>query len=211
MPTRQSRSSEIVLYTPWAQRLITGRKADRSANKHPIYGLLLFAKLNSVIWTDAAQSNPYAIWFLVRFDEKQRAVQTSLDYHIKIAEGRWKDSGHAYDESFTGGTGKAYPLLLKTPYSWTASRQIKQLDNYYLQTKQLNGFGLMSDKEFHGAVREINSLILACFNESRQYISVPVTWDNRLPNNEEVRQALATMGDLPPDIANANKRPEYLP
>lgn len=207
----QSRSSEIVLYTPWAQRLITGRKADRSANKHPIYGLLLFAKLNSVIWTDAAQSNPYAIWFLSRFDDKQRAVQDSLDSHIKTAENRWKDSGHAYDESFTGGTGKAYPLLLKTPYSWTASRQIKQLDNYYLQTKQLNGFGLMSDKEFHGAVREINSLILACFNESRQYISVPVTWDNRLPNNEEVRQALATMGDLPSDIANASKRPEYLP
>lgn len=206
-----SRSSEIVLYTPWAQRLITGRKADRSANKHPIYGLLLFAKLNSVIWTDAAQNNPYAIWFLSRFDDKQQAVQASLNSHIKTAENRWKDSGHAYDESFNDSPGKPYPLQLKTPYSWAASRHIKQLDNYYLEAKQLNGFGLLSDREFYGSVREINSLILACFNESRKYISVPVTWEDRLPDNQEGRQALATMGDLPSDIANANKRPEYLP
>lgn len=206
-----SRSSEIVLYTPWAQRLITGRKADRSANKHPIYGLLLFAKLNSVIWADAAQDNPYAIWFLSRFDDKQQAVQASLDSYIKAAESRWIDSGHTFDESFNDSPGKPYPLQLKTPYSWASSRHIKQLDNYYLEAKQLNGVGLLSDREFHGSVRKINSLILACFNESRKYISVPVTWEDRLPDNLEVRQALATMGDLPPDIANANKRPEYLP
>ena len=206
-----NQSSEMVLHTRSAKRLISGRKGDRESNCHPVYGLQLFAKLNSVIWADASRDNPYAIWFLSRFDDKQKAVQNCLNSRIKIAQGRWKDSGLSYQEPDQENDAQSFSLLLKTPYSWKSARQIKQFDNYLQEARQLNNFGLLSDKEMYSSEREVNRMILACFNESTHYLSMPMTWENRLIGTQDAALAVAKMGELPSDILDGHKVPDYLP
>lgn len=206
-----STQSDLVLYSAWAQRLINGRKADRAINQHPIYGLLIFAKLNSVIWSDAAKQNPYALWFLSRFDEKQQAVQECLDVHSETVNDRWKSSGFNDKDPDEQVGGQVFSLLLKTPYSWKSASQIKQFDNYYQKAKQLNGLGMLNDKELHASIRQLNTLILACFNESRRYRSLSITVDNRLSGTEEAQQALTAMGEIPSEILTGSKLPEYRP
>ena len=198
----------VVLYSDAALRLLKGREGDRSINQYPIYGLMQFAKRNSLIWDDAKNKNPYAVWFLIRLDKKQDAVQATLDRYSCLFKDSYNDgSGVDYQEILFNE--ESFPLDFKTPYSWNAMRHIKQFDSLFLKAAKLNNIGLMKKPEFNAFIREVNKVVAASFNEASFYVTLELSIEDIKNKTENSKKAAKKMGIVPSKILNKEIVPYY--
>ena len=210
MTDQQTNHNELLIYSSLAKRLVSGRKGNKTSNQYPIYGLLQFAGKVTIIWRDAKQGNPYALWYLVRMDRLLESNQEALTrYQQKLDTLANDDTGLTYQPVL--GEAQSFDMHFGTPYPWIAMRQIKQLDTLVLFGQTLNRVGLLPTAEFQIATLNIRRLITSGFNQTMEYRSFELRWEDLQSTSATAYQASQAMGMIPLNLFNGELQPAFNP
>ena len=210
MTDQQTKPNELLIYSSLAKRLVSGRKGNKTTRQYPIYGLLQFAGKVSIIWSDAKQGNPYALWYLVRMDRLLESNQEALTrYQQKLDSLANDDTGLTYQPVL--GEAQSFDMHFSTPYPWIAMRQIKQLDTLVLLGQTLNRVGLLPTAQFQIATLNIRRLITSGFNQTMEYRSFELTWEDLQSTSATAHQASQAMGMIPLNLFNGELQPAFNP
>ena len=198
----------LTLQTRHAQNLIRGRV--KSGN-HVIRGLTAFADRVRLIWTSAAENDPYADWWLIKIDEallnaenrialETRRVDEVLQkvVALELTPTNSKDPFHI-------------SLSFATPYAFRAARVLGLFDKLVVKVLTVRHIGAIDTKPSQTAIRSSAHRIRSAFALPFRYRHLGIRRDKPETWAAFGNAAETVMGILPPDVKRGTLRAPMAP
>ena len=208
-PGRLRGSYSITLHTRQAQRLFRGRR--RTDDKPSIIGLTAFSAMMTRVWEAAGRDDPYADWILLQAEQaiedtrKQvKARQQEVDKHLS-SRTRVKIEVAASLEPVE------LPLNFPTPYGYMGAYLIEDFDQLVLSLLTAVHVALMPRDTAMAALASTSKAIRRAFLTPTRHKLLGITRQDILMTTQRGAQAVAAMGELPPEILAGELRSRYAP
>lgn len=206
------KSQSLSLYSEPAKRLMHGRVANRQAGQYAIHGLFQFAAKAKVVWQDTERGNPFAWWYLGRFEERlQDATLAIKMQRLQLNQRSNDQTGFDYQPDFEVMTAQTFEVAFITVHAWQAVRLVKQFDHIVLHGECLLKVGLMKRADYYKMRQRLNGLLVAVFQEASLYTSLDgITVENVRSLSDEQKRAAKVMGKkVPKRVIKAGAEPWF--
>ncbi len=208
-PGRLRGSYSITLHTRQAQRLFRGRR--KTDDKPGIIGLTAFSAIMTRIWEAAGLDDPYADWFLLQveqaIEDTRKLVHTrqqDVDKHLSSRE-------RVKIEVASSLEPVELPLNFPTPYGYMGAYLIEDFDQLVLSLLTAVHVALMPRDTAMATLSNTSRAIRRAFLTPAHHKLLGITRKDIVMTTQRGAQAIAAMGDLPPEILEGTLRSRFAP
>jgi integrating conjugative element protein (TIGR03761 family) len=202
-------SAWLTLQTRHAGRLVKGRPGN--AGKPPIIGLLGFAYRLRVIWQGARTDDPYAEWWLVKVDRVLAQAAADLEALRKTV-----DAGFASHEGLEIDVASSVQptrveLQFANPYAYRGAQLLGAYDGCVRRVLSAQHVGLVNREETERYLNQGAKPLRRAFDSALGYRLLGITRAEIEQQTAKAKQALESMGELPPEILSRELHASLVP
>jgi len=199
----------LIIQTRQAQRLVYGRK---SSPEHPgIVGLVRFALIMKRLWVSAMLDDPYADWYLLQVHE---ALEVARDELKKTRNEMLQllDSAPTVEIVVAHSLKPVrIPLQFANPYGYMGAYLVGDYDELVRTVLTARHVGMLGRDP-------AEQLLTRGGRQIRRAFLLPTLWRHCAVDRDDVRQntvraqtASASMGLLPQDVLDGQRRARHAP
>lgn len=221
-PGRVDVAGRLVLHTPQANELFTGKRSavqgDKNVNSKSYMGLIGFAGKAMHIWTAAREDDPYADYLLVRIEEEYGELVKlviSTQQHVSAL----LDSLDGIEMNPAVNVAPVeHELKFVCPWAYRAAALLSRYDRLVLDGVTCRRVGLVFGDDWFKTIVEPARRMRRWFSMSKQWVNTGVrrgnleAGDGVAKRAAEIYQAkFPGMLDLPESVLSRQRRAKVSP
>lgn len=200
----------LTLHTRQAQRLVFGRRADTKTP--PIHGLMRWAAALRQVWAGAANSDPYADWYLVQIEESIESGSETLSALQEQMDARLKALPTGLQVNLAqAATPYQIDLQFASPHAYQGTYLLAAYDQLVCAILTARHIALLDRIESERLLDKGGKVIRRLFGLGLKYRYTGVTRDELKQNTQRAKRAIETMGELPQIILDGELNPVFRP
>ena len=203
----------LLLHTKEALKLFMGRKEDKTLGVQHIPGVSVYAKLLRVIWGSCLAGDPFARFWIQKFEIKLAEAELDLKQYLEGLLQQQEDSilkRLNISKSLSVKPVEVH-LSFATPYTYKIVYCLILLDEIVAKLITLRHMALISPVEFDRGIRDSRGAIHRMLSGIGGFKPMGVTLLDARERNAKYIEAVEIMGELP-EVILANKyTPEFFP
>ena len=174
-------------------------------------GLLGFADRLRLIWQGIRTDDPYADWWLVRVDRV--LAQAAADLEVLRQDVEACFAAHEGLEVAVAASVQPTCVRLQfaNPYAYRGAQLLAAYDGLVRRVLSAQHVGLMSREEAERSLNEGARPLRRAFGSALGYRFLGVTRAQIEQQSPKAKQAVESMGELPPEILSGALRARLLP
>ena len=212
-PGHISSTKELTLHTRQALKVFHGRKADPENDVVEIKGMQIFTGLIKDIWLDMIDGNPFARWWIYKFEQALKETQQDISKLTREVNDIVKPYEAAIDLSRSEATKPVTVTInYASPYSYKLVYLLIEIDQLTARMLTLKHMGLLTPAQFETIRKNLMGTFYRCMYSVTKYKSIKGLTDTELEKNTELaQQAIEAMGQPPELITSGSYIPELMP
>ncbi len=199
----------LTLETHQAQRLVRGRPGN--AGRPAIVGLIGFAKLLRVIWHGARADDPYADWWLVKVHAALEAADAMLQGALDAMQRELAATDAIAVTPATSVKPTRTPLRFSNPYAFRGAQLLADYDRLVRLLLTARYIGRLTASDCERQLAHHGRVLRRAFLSPVGYQLTGITRADLLQGTARHTDAVARMGEVPPDIVSGEQRAPYAP